>query len=140
MPASIRARTNDFEHGVERWIQDNRNAEEYRSHSQVHWVRYEDIVVDFDSALNHALDAIGESFEPRLRHYHEDTKHYYDQKVERPDSAENHEQLRNWQINQPVFDGRGRWETEMSEEEKALFKRKAGDMLLQYDYADDLDW
>lgn len=137
---SIRARTNDFEQGVERWLQDNRIAEEYRSHSQVHWVHYEDIVVDFDGALKDTLDFLDESFEPRLHHYHEDPKHYYDQKVELPESAEDHEQLRNWQINQPVFDGRGRWETEMSKDEKALFKERAGEMLVRYNYADNLDW
>jgi len=137
---SIRARTDDFEKGVERWVRDNRRAEEYRSHPQVQWVRYEDIIVDFDEAVKGALEAVGESYEPDLRHYHRTEKHYYDEKVERPDSAKDHEQLRNWQINQPVFDGRGRWKIEMSEEEKVLFKEKAGEMLLRYGYAEDLGW
>jgi len=137
---SIRARTNDFERGVHRWVRDNRRAEEYRSHPQVHWVRYEDIVVSFDEAIKDTLEVLGEPFESHLRHYHETKKYYYDQKVERPDSPKDHEQLRNWQINQPVFDGRGRWEKEMSEEERVFFKDKAGEMLLRYDYADDQDW
>ena len=137
---SIRARTDDFEQGVERWIEDNQKAEEHLSHPQVTQVRYEDIVVDFDGAVADALSAIGEAFEPRLRRYHETPKHYYDQKVKRPDTAKDHEQLRNWQINQPVFDGRGRWEEEMSEQEKSLFKDRAGKMLIRYEYADDLDW
>jgi len=138
---SIRARTDDFIQGVERWVQDNRKAEEYLSHPQVHRVRYEDIVVDFDAAIKDALSAVDESFEPRrLRNFHETPKHYYDQKVERPESAKDHEQLRNWQINQPVFDGRGRWKSEMSEQEKKLFKNQAGEMLLRYEYAENLDW
>jgi hypothetical protein len=48
---------------------------------------------------------------------------------------------RNAQINRPLFDGRGRWETEMSEEQKTLFKKsKANALLLEFGYVDTLDW
>jgi hypothetical protein len=137
---SIRARTGSFEKGVLRWVEDNRSAEEYLENTQVHRVRYENIVENFDDTIRSVTKYIGESFEPKLRKYHEKDKYYYDQKIERPESPEQHEELRNWQVNQPVFDGRGRWKSEMGDDEKKIFKKNAGEMLVKYGYEDNLDW
>jgi hypothetical protein len=49
--------------------------------------------------------------------------------------------LRNWQINQPLYDGRGRWLKEMTEKEKQHFKNSlAQDYLEQFGYATDCNW
>jgi HEPN domain-containing protein len=48
---------------------------------------------------------------------------------------------RNWQINQPIFDGRGRWLAEMTEAEKEQFKNSpAQAMLEQFGYVSDATW
>jgi hypothetical protein len=46
---------------------------------------------------------------------------------------------RNWQMNQPLFDGRGKWHR-LTEGEKQLIKNKAGQRLIKYGYAADLNW
>jgi len=51
-----------------------------------------------------------------------------------------HAQYRNWQINQNIFDGRGKWKVKMNDYEKAVFKRLAGNMLIEYGYAENNDW
>ena len=51
-----------------------------------------------------------------------------------------HNALRNWQINQPLFDGSGRWREEMTPEQKATFKKVAGRLLVRLGYAADRNW
>jgi hypothetical protein len=46
---------------------------------------------------------------------------------------------RNWQINQPLFDGRNKWHR-LTEEEKQLIKDRAGATLIKYGYTTDLNW
>ena len=36
------------------------------------------------------------------------------------------------------FDGRGRWKSEMDENEKRRFKDLAGELLIHYDYVEDM--
>ncbi len=44
------------------------------------------------------------------------------------------------QASQPVFDGRGRWETDFSTAERNRFKELAGDRLAMYGYGIAEDW
>jgi hypothetical protein len=46
-----------------------------------------------------------------------------------------HNQYRSWQINQPVFDGRGSWKA-MSDEELSFVTSIAGSMLVEFGYTD----
>jgi hypothetical protein len=50
-----------------------------------------------------------------------------------------HRQYRNWQINQPLFDGRGKWKR-MTSEEKRMVKEIAGHMLVECGYVGDNNW
>jgi hypothetical protein len=73
--------------------------------------------------------------------YHEESKKYYADELKKPDDiSENHAQYRNWQINQPIFDGSGRWEKELDVEEKKIIKEIGGDMLVRYEYAEGYGW
>lgn len=140
---SIRDRTGDFEQGVERWIRDNREAEKYLSNPQFCRVKYEKLVKEFEETLNDVLKFCGEKFQHKICKYHEENKYFFSQDISRPDSVkdgEGHDQYRNWQINQPIFDGSGRWRDEMSENEKITFKEKAGEMLIRYGYTERNGW
>ena len=60
--------------------------------------------------------------------------------LEKPNNINQKEytsQLRNWQVNQPIFDGRGRWQKEMTPQQKEIFKQKAQQYLVQFGYAND---
>jgi hypothetical protein len=56
--------------------------------------------------------------------------------------GKDHKEHRNWQINQKLFDGSGKWIKQMSGEEKACFKadKDAMQMLIDLGYAADDDW
>ena len=58
---------------------------------------------------------------------------------EQMDSPNNFEH-RYWQMTQPIFDGRGIWKTQMSPRERQIFKAAAGEALIRYGYATNLNW
>ncbi len=76
-----------------------------------------------------------------LRNYHQSPRYFFTHRIEKPPNAfgENHEAYRNWQINQPLFDGRGKWKN-LTQEEKQLIKDRVGEMLIEYGYTTDLNW
>jgi Sulfotransferase family len=138
---SIQDRTGSLEIGVQRWIKDNKIGQAFWPHPQVYRFKYEDLIEDFEKTMTAILHFMGEKFEERLIEYDKKPKLYYAGEIKRPPNVlgENHGLYRNWQINQPLFDGRGKWKR-LSEEEKNLIKILAGDMLIEYGYAEDKNW
>ena len=140
---SLRKRTGNFAAGVARWVRDNRAAEPYWNHPQVLRFTYEELVGDFGATMARICEFIGEPYEEGMRNFHERPLDPSSPKTAgRPPSeaGRHHAQLRKWQISQALFNGSGKWQEGMSAEEKALFKQKAGQMLIDYGYAEDLNW
>ena len=50
-----------------------------------------------------------------------------------------HNQYRNWQINQPIFDGRGKYK-KLNKAEKNIVKKEANEMLIEYGYIKNDEW
>lgn len=100
--------------------------------------KYEDIVEDFESTLSDILSFLGEKYESKIEKYHEKQIMYYSKIIKKPSSAiqKYHKPYRNWQINQPLFDGRGKWKR-LSEEELSLINTNAGEMLVEFGYLDE---
>lgn len=139
---SIQDRYGSLEAGIDCWIEDNEAGRSFWDHPNVHLVRYEKLVSDFEKTVREVTAFVGEEFEDSTCRYHETSQYYFaPPRIERPPNAagENHNLYRNWQINQPLFDGRGKW-LRLTEAEKQLIKDKAGPMLIQYGYATDLNW
>jgi Sulfotransferase family len=138
---SLRRRQMDIRQGIEYWVDDNRAGEPFWSHPNVYKVRYEDIVENFEGTIGEVLRFLGEEYEEQLSQFHTIPRFYYADNIEKPPdgSGANHEAYRNWQINQPLFDGRGRWKA-LSAEQKQIIKDVAGDMLIAYGYVKDKNW
>jgi len=139
---SVAKRIGSFETGIELRLKALDRAEPYGSHPAVMNLRYEDIVADFTGTMESVLAFIGESWEDGLSEFHRKTRNYYAPtagQASAPPAVE-HEAHRNWQINQPLFDGRGRWKRDMTEAQKSLFKERAGERLVAEGYAASLDW
>lgn len=140
---SLRKRTGDFAAGVARWVRDNRSGEPYWEHPQVFRLTYENLVTHFDSVMPKVCEFLGEPYEASMRDFHQQRLDLFRSKAAVPppsEAGEHHAQHRNWQINQQLFDGSGKWQQGMSAEEKALFKQMAGQMLIDYGYASDMNW
>jgi hypothetical protein len=133
--SSIKDRTGSLEQGILRWRDDNLAGKEFWCHPNVHVLRYENLISDPEAVLHKIITFIGETYEPDILKYHEAPKYYYAKTIEKPPSAfgEHHEQYRNWQINQPLFDGSGRWK-QMSIAELDLIDSVAGDLLREFHY------
>jgi hypothetical protein len=138
---SIRDRTGSLEEGIHQWVSENRLGQAFWNHPRVHALKYEQLIQNFQGTMTEVLAFMGEAFEEKLLHHHETPKLFYAKTVEKPADAfgDNHVQYRNWQINQPLFDGRGKW-TKLSAGEKDLIKTVAGDMLIEYGYCSDKAW
>lgn len=138
---SMRDRYGDIETGIERWVRDNKQGEKHWEENNLIVEKYEDFVSKTEEVVGRITSFIGEEFSERMIRYHEESKNYYAEEVRKPDDiSENHGQYRNWQINQPIFDGSGRWKEELTEREKSVIKKVGGSMLVEYGYAEGDDW
>jgi hypothetical protein len=132
---SIRERTGLPERGIRRWVEDNLAGKPYWTHPNVYLVKYEELISDFVSTVRHILEFLGEEYEEGLKDYYKIPRKWYSDEISKPPtpSGHNHEQYRNWQINQPLFDGRGRWKN-MSENELSLIYDIGGELLSEFGY------
>jgi hypothetical protein len=138
---SIRDRYGSLEAGIDRWIEDNRAGEPFWDNASVRVVRYEKLVSEFEPTVRAVFAFVGEAFEEAALRFHEKPLYYFSSRIEKPREVfgENNGLYRNWQMNQPLFDGRGKWRA-LAAEEKRLLKDRAGGMLVEYGYASDLNW
>ena len=141
---SIRKRFGNFEKGIRRWVDDNRDGLNWANDPRVLKVRYEDLVKQYDESMRQVCQFIGEDFEAGQVDYHETPAYIFSREVKNPGtgSGKSHKEYRNWQINQKLFDGSGKWIKEMTREEQASFKadEEAMQMLINFGYTTDNDW
>jgi hypothetical protein len=142
---SLKYRTEykNFEERVERWIYDNLAGLPYWNHPNVMVVKYEDLVGETEITLKKVFNFLGEKYVSQVLDYHQQQKHWYHSEITKPleiMTHEDHHKLRNWQINQPLFDGTGRWKIEMKEQDKIIFKKVSKDYLIEFGYAPNDVW
>jgi hypothetical protein len=109
-----------FEDRLERWIYDNLAAESYAEHPNLHILKYEELIENPERALRDVNEFFQEEFDPAMLEYYKQERKWYSQNIAKPlaiKSIVDHNTNRNWQINHPLFDGRGRWRAEMLPEE-----------------------
>lgn len=134
---------NNFEKRIDRWIYDNMAAFAYWQDPRLKVVKYEDIIAQPEATMGEILTFLGEPYTADVLQFHQTKKHWYSAEITKPEEIKTlgeHNNLRNWQINQPLFDGRGRWKQEMTAEEKVLFKAKAQKYLEKFGYVEDDNW
>jgi len=141
---SMRKRFGQFEKGLRRWVGDNQHGLHWHSDPRVMKLSYENLVKRYDETMPRICEFIGEAFERGLITYHETPAYIFSQNIAKPKSSagKQHKDYRNWQLNQELFDGSGKWRTEMTVEEKACFKKnkEAMQLLIDFGYARDADW
>lgn len=138
----------NFAFGVMRWVNETKATLAWRSHPQVLLVRYEDLVKRTEATLDRVFAFLQEAYSL------EETLSFFNKKVAYQTEGlvdvaatvppQNHEQLRSWQMNQPLFDGSGRWRAAdgsgLSADEREVVRRLAGQLLIDTGYALDLNW
>lgn len=133
---SLRDRTGNLESGIRRWVKDNQHGKQFWQHPSVHQFKYEDLVEDPEAILQRIFQFIGVPYESGLTEVGESI-HYYNrvppQKEPSAIGRGAHVPHRNWQINQPFFDGRGRWK-DLTPEDLSLVNEIGKELLVEFGY------
>lgn len=137
---SLHARPYDFELACKMWLDDNRAAQEFYEHENVIPIKYEDLITDLEGTLRRVVKFLGMEFEEHLLTHNKKAMEAGKPAPDIEYKGEIHRQYRNWQVAQPVFDGRYKWKQKMTEEQKATFKRVANELLIEFGYASDSQW
>jgi tetratricopeptide (TPR) repeat protein len=129
---------------IDQWIYSNLAALQHRDDPRFLLVKYEDLVRDPEGTLGGVCRHLGEGYAPEMLEYWREQIDWNDiappEAMVEPSDHRASYALRTWQINQPLFDGRHRWKSEMTAEDKERFKRKAQQYLVEYGYAEDDRW
>lgn len=124
-------RTNPIARCIQRWIKDVRTGLRYRGNAWYSEVKYEDIVIRPDETLRRICDFAEEQYDERMLSYH---------KVEgRSRDPVNFPQ--GWEATTPLSDcSIGRWRADLTTDERLLFKRLAGRLLIELGYVSNDAW
>ena len=128
----------NFQLGVDRWISDCRIIARERDADDLNWYRYEDMVAEPENVTASICSFLDIPFHGDMLRYHETHVPWQKTLGRAPDDysdGEGHRQRRAWQVNQPIFDARGRWKTELPPEfAEAFTKGEAGALMKQFGY------
>ena len=126
--ASLKRRYGRFGKALRRWRHDNGRVDRWRHHPQVTLLRYEDLVDDPQACLEQLMARLGLDFDPAQLHYHQQQVSWYGE------TGAGHRELRNQQINQPLFNSSGRYGEQLSAAEIALVHRRCGRLARRLGY------
>lgn len=136
--ASIGKRENgDFAGAISRWVDDNRRVLRERGKADVHIVRYEDIVTRPEATIRKVTAFLGLTFDSKMLRYYEQPTNWFGRAMVRETfrPGREHGDRRNWQVNQPIFDGRGKWKKDLPEAFRARFdKGPPAEVMLSFGY------
>ncbi|RWO92554.1 sulfotransferase [Mesorhizobium sp.] len=127
--ASLARRLGDPAEALDRWIDDNALVLAEQEAPDVLIYRYEDLVEDPARIVERICGFLDLSFSSDLLDYHRNPQQWF-----KPAEAEvetQHAALRNQQVNKPIYDGRGRWKTELGQMELKELTEGRGKPLMQ---------
>ena len=113
--ASLAKRLGDPCASLDRWISDNELVLAERDRKDVLIYRYEDLVEDPTTTVRAVCDFLELRFDASLLEFYRRPQTWF--KAPSQSADLDHVTLRNAQVNQPIYDGRGRWRNELGERE-----------------------
>ncbi len=133
-----------FDGLIHLWTKANDVLREVSQRTGAILTRYEDLVREPESTLRMLCDHLGEPFAANMLEHHSHRIEWNgvepEKVAEELGDVTSHRHLRAWQINQPLFDGSGRWQGDLSNEEKARIKELAQNQLVEFGYVTDENW
>jgi hypothetical protein len=101
-----------WEQAVERWLQDTSLAACETGKDDVLIVRYESLIEEPERTIGQVCAFLGLAFDSVMLDYHRRPRLWFGERAvvdATPETLDGHNAHRNWQVNQPLFDGRGQW-------------------------------
>ena len=132
--ASMARRFGDVRVGIDRWIEDNTLAMAERDAEDVIICRYEDFIEDPEAALKRICAFFDLPYTRALLDYHKQPRLWFREQELKQGRGRSDSDLkahRNWQINQPLFDGRNRWQAELDAESVAELTSGRGRQVME---------
>ena len=107
-------------------------GKKYWNHPNVHVLKYESLILDFEKTMREVLAFVGEEYEPGIKEYYNSPR-----KIEKPasESPGNRNEFRSWKVNQPIFDTRGKWK-KLPEEDQIMIHEIGAELLAELGYTE----
>jgi hypothetical protein len=135
--ASLYERTGDIHASILRYKDDSLLTIRQLDEQSVLLVRYEDLIANPYLELTNIMNFINLKFEDSMLNFHENTVNWFKlentEKGTRRDGIE-HDKLRNWQVNQPIFHHSKQWNERIPKKywgEVDRFFEDCGDVIMQ---------
>ena len=111
--ASLHKRYDDFDKSVNRWIDDNIIWLNNKHKNSFHLLRYEDLVTEPQIQLKKICDYLPEEYDENMLYYEKERRELpiFNGPIEGGD----HVALRNYQLNQELYDGTKRYLKDLTE-------------------------
>jgi protein-tyrosine sulfotransferase len=117
--------------GIERWRMAIRAGQPYRKDPRYMEVRYEELVLNPRPVLEKVLAFVEEPWDENMLAYHE--QHTPAREIAKfPQNPEAVEPIKT--------DAIGRWQRDLTSEDKEIFKHVAGEVLMELEYVADNNW
>lgn len=137
---SLYRRWGDYQRSVKRWINDNESGEPFWGHPQVLKIQYEELVSNFEAQMESICQFINEPIDEKILAFSKNTNiPEIDDTTNFPGGTKPRE-IRNIQIGRGLYQAKDKWKSQMTESQKQIFKGMAGEMLIRYGYANDINW
>ena len=134
--ASLVRRGIRLENAVNDWIYKNTLALAEAEKEDVLVYRHEDLVRDSETTIRKICAFLDLEYDDQLLDYSSRKRNWFHEKKVRrsevpPKDGKEHHALRNWQVNQPIFDSSGRWKNELREDDLSKLASGHGRYLME---------
>jgi hypothetical protein len=110
--ASFYKRYADIQHSVSKWRIESLATVSQFGTNNTYFFSYEEFIGNQKENVENLCEFLCLHYDDKMLNYHEMPQLWFGAKnINKTDGGDgqNHLNLRNWQINQPIFDGRGKW-------------------------------
>jgi len=119
---------------IDRWVYDNMAGLPFWEHERIHVLTYEDLVSESEKTLREVFNFLGEGYDSDILKFHKNQENWYTDELSKPkeiNEPKDHLNLRNWQVNQPLFDGRGKWKKNLNDKDVEAFQNSSASNLMK---------
>jgi len=134
--ASLYKRYCDFNKSVDRWIDDNTEWLKNSHKDSFHILKYEDLVKEPRIQLKKICSYLQEEYDQNMLNYKKEKIEFPKEAFDNPTEGENHAALRNYQLNQELYDGSKRHLKDLTEQQINSFysNKKFVELMKKFDY------
>jgi len=133
--ASFIKRVGSARPGVDRWLEECAIVRGELQRSDTTLVRYEDLIENTEAELQRLCTFASIPYSEAMLAYYAQQRLWFGVEAVRKGTGAagiEHRLLRNWQINQPIFDGRGAWKTTLPPADRHAFETGRGRELMEF--------